>query len=144
MVKKEVEELELSLVRLAEELGRAVIGPDGREYVSAKPVAAPVGFRVPRSTVELMRDMIRREMSAAAEASGFESWEEADDFEVDDDPLDPLTPYEAIFDGPLPSPDAPVGASPEGGSGGPPPGDKPAGGGPAPSGEGSPGGAPPA
>lgn len=143
MARKEVEELELSLVRLAEQLGRAVLGPDGKEYVSSRPVEAPIGLRVPRSTVEVMRDMIRREMSAAAETSGFETWEEADDFDVEDDPMDPHTPYEAIFDGPLPGPDAPEGASPEGGSGGPPPGDKPAGGGREPSGGGSAGGAPP-
>lgn len=77
------------------------LSDDGRfEFPSSVPTEAPIGYRVPRSTVELMRDMIRREVSEAAAAAEMETWEEADDFEVEDDPLEPRTEYERLFDFP--------------------------------------------
>jgi hypothetical protein len=41
--------------------------------------------------------MIRQEVSRAAEELGDETFEEADDFDIEDDPVDPRTPYEAVF-----------------------------------------------
>jgi len=71
--------------------------PDGREKPDPTPVAPPIGYLKQPSMWEQMREMVRREMSAAAVASGAESFEEADDFDVGDD-FDPTSPYEEVFD----------------------------------------------
>lgn len=70
----------------------------GHEVPDPTPVAVPSGFRRPETLAETVARLVRREVSDAAEAQGFESFEEADDFEVDDDPQDPGTPYETFFD----------------------------------------------
>lgn len=41
---------------------------------------------------------VRRELSNQAAADGQETFEEADDFDVDDEPADPTTPWELNFD----------------------------------------------
>lgn len=69
----------------------------GEEIVSNVPVAAPVGFRRPPSLSEQIKRLVRIELSAAAEAAGQESFEEADDFDIGDD-YDPKSPYEQNFD----------------------------------------------
>lgn len=65
----------------------------GREIADQRPVELPLGVRRPPSMAEMIQAAVRREMSAAAAARGQETFEEADDFEVDEDP-DPLSPYE--------------------------------------------------
>lgn len=72
---------------------------NGREVMDSRPMAVPVGFRRPPSLIDQMRVMIRREMSEAAAARGAESFEEANDFDVGDDPDDPTTPWEHAADG---------------------------------------------
>lgn len=59
----------------------------GREVPDPTPVALPVRLRAGVSMVDEVRQAIRQELSQAAEAAGDESFEEADDFEVDDDPM---------------------------------------------------------
>lgn len=62
-------------------------------------VAVPVGFQRPPTLAEqVARLVVSREMSNAAAQRGLESFEEADDFDIPDDPIDPTTPYEASFD----------------------------------------------
>lgn len=80
----------------------AEIGDDGKEYGDPVPMAPPVGLTRSPSLAEQIRSMVRRELSEAAHDQGMETFEESEDFEVDDDPLDPHTPYEAVFD---PQPD---------------------------------------
>lgn len=75
---------------------------DGKEYGDPVPMAPPVGMSRPLTLAEQIRSMVRRELSDAAHSQGFETFEEADDFDIDDDPLDPHTPYEAVFDPPPP------------------------------------------
>lgn len=79
----------------------ATLHPDGRLENFQPPVAPPVGYQ---RTVPLhlqIREMVRSEaLRMAAEAAGAETFEEADDFDVDDD-FDPTTPYENDFDPPL-------------------------------------------
>lgn len=70
----------------------------GREKVDPVPVAPPVGYKKQPSMVELVRDMIKSEkLRQEAESAGMESFEDADDFDVEDD-YDPTTPYEEEYD----------------------------------------------
>lgn len=76
----------------------------GREVLDPTPIAPPIGWKPEPSMVEIIRAQIAGErLRQEAEAAGKESFEEADDFDVDDD-FDPSSPYEEIFD---PAPAAP-------------------------------------
>lgn len=70
--------------------------PDGFEYPDPTPVEMPTRLKLPQRQVDRVRDIIRRELSAAAEAQGFESFDEADDFELEGE--DPISPYEIFMD----------------------------------------------
>lgn len=67
---------------------------DGKEIVDAKPVAIPAGFRRPETLAEQVRRLVRMEQM---EDTGEETWEDANDFDVDDD-FDPRSPWETIYD----------------------------------------------
>lgn len=72
----------------------------GQEMPDAVPMAPPIGYRPAPSLSEQIREMVRGEhLRMAAEAAGYESFDEADDFDIPDDPLDPSTPYERVFEG---------------------------------------------
>lgn len=58
----------------------------GREIPDTKPVAVPLNFRKPLPVAEMVRRMVIRELSQKVAAKGQESFEEADDFEVGDEP----------------------------------------------------------
>lgn len=82
---------------------------DGRFYPDPTPVAPPVGFTEDIDMFERVRSMVRREMSQQAASEGFETFEEADDFDVEDD-MEPFSPYEMILeqfrpDGPVVNPE---------------------------------------
>lgn len=71
------------------------------ELVDPTPIAPPIGFKRTPSLAEQIRDMVRSEaLRAEVEKAGAETFEEADDFDVDDD-FDPTSPYEADFDVPV-------------------------------------------
>lgn len=107
----------------------------GREIPDPIPMAPPVGYQKPFSMVDHLRDIVRREISAAAQSQEMETFEEADDFDIEDELLDPHTPYEAVFDPPA-QPDPPATSRPHPYA--PPPPPKP----PATVGEGEAGGPP--
>lgn len=65
----------------------------GRELPDPTPVEIPVGFSRPESLQDQIKRLIRTELSMDAQAGGFESFEEADDFDVGDD-FDPSSPHE--------------------------------------------------
>jgi len=65
----------------------------GQEVPDPRPVAIPAGFQRPEPLADLIRRLVRTQISQQASAEGQETWEEADDFEVDEDD-DPLSPYE--------------------------------------------------
>lgn len=65
----------------------------GREIPDNTPVEIPLGWRRPLTLQEQIQRHIRVEFSQLASSRGFESFEEADDFDVDEDP-DMLTQYE--------------------------------------------------
>lgn len=74
------------------------IGVDGKEYPDPVPMAPPIGYTAPPNIMDMIRSMVRsEELKRKLDAEGFETFEEADDFDIEDDPLDPLTPYEKIF-----------------------------------------------
>lgn len=68
------------------------------EILDRTPVSMPVGFHRPPTLQEQMLRIIRSEQwRAHMEASGQETFEDADDFDVGDD-YDPRSPYEQNFD----------------------------------------------
>lgn len=69
----------------------------GHEVLDSTPVALPVGFKRPLSLNEQIRRLVKNELSNRAAAVGAESFEEADDFDCEDD-FDPKSPYEEVFD----------------------------------------------
>lgn len=70
----------------------------GREVPDPKPVAIPAGFKRPETLQEQVARLVRTTLSRQAEAQGFESFEESQDFDIPDDPVDPSTPFEEFFD----------------------------------------------
>lgn len=67
---------------------------EGKEVPSDVPMAPPIGYVKQPSMVEHIRAMVQSEMvRQRAMASGLETFEEADDFDVADD-LEPLSGYE--------------------------------------------------
>lgn len=71
---------------------------DGRERPNPRPIAPPPGYVKAPSISEQIRTMVQRELSQAAANNDMETFEEADDFDMPDDPLDPRSPYEVDFD----------------------------------------------
>lgn len=61
------------------------------------PMEIPAGFKKPESLQEMVQRLVRRQVSEAADAAGFETFEESEDFEIDD-MFDPSSPYEEVFD----------------------------------------------
>lgn len=71
---------------------------EGRELPDPVPMAPAVGFVQNPSMFDVMRDMIRGErLRAYAELQGSETWEEAQDFSVDEDEF-PTSPFEGEFE----------------------------------------------
>lgn len=66
----------------------------GRELPDPTPLSIPSGFRKPLSIHEQIKRFVREELSQVAEDHKAESFEEADDFDVEDEDPDPLSPYE--------------------------------------------------
>lgn len=66
----------------------------GREIPDPTPLAPPLGYRKQASIFDQVRAMVLSDkLAAEAEAAGFETLEEADDFDVGDD-FDPRSPFE--------------------------------------------------
>lgn len=124
----------------------AVYNEFGQEVPDQTPVNIPLKFRAPPTLQEQIRAMVRGELSQVAAQQGHETFEEADDFDVDDD-YDPRSPWELDFDqehaaepapaAPAPSPvgaeggqnqpgaaQSPVGGNPPGPGAGPAPGNQ--------------------
>lgn len=74
----------------------------GNFVVSGVPMAPPIGYKKQPSMVELVREMVRGErLRAEAAAAGHETFEESEDFDVEDDVDYPHTPWTNDFDPPL-------------------------------------------
>lgn len=68
----------------------------GFEHPDPTPVEMPTRLRLPQRQVDRVRELVRRELSQRAQEEGFESFDEADDFEIEGE--DPISPYEEIFE----------------------------------------------
>ena len=78
------------------------LNSNGHELVDDTPMSPPIGYRPTPSMIDHIRNMVRSELlRREAEEAGFETFEEADDFEVGDD-YDPTSPYEETFEPPIP------------------------------------------
>lgn len=64
------------------------------------PMAPPIGFKPQPSMVELIRDQVRR-VSEEAKRDGHESFEDADDFDIGDEP-ELHSPYEVDLETEVP------------------------------------------
>lgn len=99
----------------------------GHEVPDPTVLEPPLGYVPGPDLMEQMRAMVRRELSAIAEENAHETFEEADDFDIEDDPVDYTSPYELYFDPPPQAPQGPPSAVvadpsvPPGGSVEPPP-----------------------
>lgn len=69
----------------------------GHEIPDPNPVAMPAGFKHPESLQNQIQRLVRGQISEAADAAGFETFEDAEDFDVDDE-IDVDSPYEMEFD----------------------------------------------
>lgn len=102
----------------------------GHEVPDPTVIEPPLGYVAQPDLMEQMRAMVRNTLSQIAQENEFESFEEADDFDIDDDPVDYSSPYELYFDPEEGQPPGPIEPPPEpvksGGGGGEPPPDSPA------------------
>lgn len=65
----------------------------GQELPDSTPIELPLRFKRPPTLQEQIKQMVRHEVSRTAEEQGFESFEEADDFAVEDDDM-PVSRHE--------------------------------------------------
>lgn len=79
------------------ETGEVRLDEHGHEIPDPTPLELPVGFKKQETVAQMVQRLVRRDLSEYAERHGHETFEEADDFEIDDDP-EPFTPYETDFD----------------------------------------------
>lgn len=96
-VVSELNRKKLEILRSHEE-GKSFLDENGFEVPDSKPMEIPIGWKKPPSLQEQVQRMVRHEMSRAAEKTGQETFEEADDFDIPDDPVDLTSPYEVEFD----------------------------------------------
>lgn len=89
--------------KLALGIGKIRLDKRGHELHDPVPLEPPLGYKRTPSLSEQIRTMVRGEaLKRAALEAGAETFEEADDFDVGDD-HDPRSPYEEIFDPPVPT-----------------------------------------
>ena len=67
---------------------------NGQEHPDPTPLEVPIGHQQPESLEASMQRFIKQEVAAHYGAQGAGSFEEEDDFDVPDEPDDPLSRYE--------------------------------------------------
>lgn len=79
-------------------LERSRLNERGWEVPNPKPMELIAGMRKPETLTEQVRRIMRTELSRQASAQGMETFEEADDFDVDDgfDVDEPTTQYQQM------------------------------------------------
>lgn len=70
-----------------------MLNENGHEIPDPRPMARPLHLSVPETLAQQIQRMVRSELSLRAQAQGFESFEEAEDFDVGDEP-ELSSPYE--------------------------------------------------
>lgn len=86
------------MVRKIDLLESGRLDARGHEILDPTPMAVPAGFKKPESLAETIQRLVRRGLSDAAASQGFETFEESEDFNVEDETFDPSTPFETFFD----------------------------------------------
>lgn len=81
----------------AKKIARLELDGFGREVPDPTPLELPLGFKRPETLAEQVQRLVRHSVSEYAALHGEETFEEADDLEIDDE-FDPGTPYELEFD----------------------------------------------
>lgn len=72
---------------------------DGNEVPDGQPLEIPAGFKVPESLADQIKRLIYNpEFQDYVRGEGAETFEESEDFEIDDDMFEPSSPYEEVFD----------------------------------------------
>lgn len=75
---------------------------EGKFIPDSVPVAPPLGYKRQPSMVEIVRNMVRSEkLAEEARNAGAETFEESEDFDIDDEPEDLRSGWETEFDPPL-------------------------------------------
>lgn len=118
MIKKVVDLVKNSLRKSgrAERKRFGALDANGAEILDSTPMDPPIGFNPQPSMFDIMRAQMAQYHADLAK-QGYETPEEADDFEVEGDDFDPHSPYEHNFDpvvpvsAPTPSPEVPPVAS---------------------------------
>lgn len=70
-----------------------MLNENGHEVPDPRPMARPLHISAPETLAQQIQRMVRSELSRRAEAQGFETFEEAEDFDVGDEP-ELASPYE--------------------------------------------------
>lgn len=70
------------------EVHKTKFDAEGRELPDPTPLEVPAGQRRPETIQQMMQRLIRQDVSRAAQEHGAESFEEANDFDVDDDDME--------------------------------------------------------
>lgn len=82
-----------------EKLVRRGYNPDGTFNPDPVPLAPPIGYKHQPSMVEIVRDMIKsNNLALAAQSAGKETFEEAEDFDIPDDPVQLVSQWENQHD----------------------------------------------
>lgn len=77
----------------------AFLDEHGHEVPDPSPLEIPSGFKRPDTLADQVARLVRsHRLAEAAAAAGAETFEESEDFEIDDDMFDPSSPYEEVFD----------------------------------------------
>jgi hypothetical protein len=92
--------LPVELVDKLHSLTRPYLDSSGREVLNPVPMEIPLGFRRPLSLQDQIKRILRQEVSLHAMSQGMETFDESDDFEVDDSgfDLEPSSKYELMED----------------------------------------------
>lgn len=90
----------------------AGIGLDGKEYGDPTPMEPPAGVNAPPDLMQLIKTMVHNEtFNRRLDEEGFDTFEEAGDYDMPEDHPDPLTPHEALFYPPSDQPHQPRAAA---------------------------------
>lgn len=87
------------LIGMLKKTARA-LGAHGREELDTTPKEVPLGFKRPESLEEQIKRLIQQPTfgKAVSGSSEAETFDEANDFDIDDDPPDPASEHEEFFD----------------------------------------------
>lgn len=80
-----------------QETGVVIQDENGHEIPDQTRLEVPLGFKRPETLAEQVQRLVRHSVSEYAALHGAETFDEADDLELEDD-FDPSTPYEVEFD----------------------------------------------